>query len=154
MPPDGSPNPVDLWKWMAAHTGMDADRGVLPQLRAATDPAAKGGEFYGPRWGNNGPPVRKPILRPGADAAIEKLWLVSESVSNTSRSCSPPVSWKRRTAPTWSVRIPASMSPLTTAGCQLSWPPKSRRIAHTTLSGASMMVLRVTATNSALKASF
>jgi hypothetical protein len=40
-------------------------------------PTHKGGEFYGPRWGNNGAPVRKPIVRPGIDDGIEKPWLVS-----------------------------------------------------------------------------
>ncbi|TDD54516.1 SDR family NAD(P)-dependent oxidoreductase [Kribbella antibiotica] len=60
-------------------TGMSADDGALPQLRAATDPAAKGGEFYGPLFVNNGRPVRKPILRQfGMDQAIAKLWSVSE----------------------------------------------------------------------------
>ena len=67
-----------LWKSLAARTGMSSARGALSQLRAATDPNAEGGEFYGPRWGNNGPPVRKPTMRPGIDSAIEKLWLVSE----------------------------------------------------------------------------
>ena len=46
---------------------MSADRGALPQLRAATDSDAKGGEFYGPRWVNSGAPVRKPILRRDID---------------------------------------------------------------------------------------
>jgi hypothetical protein len=64
---------------MARRTGMSADDGALPQLRAATDPAAKGGEFYGPMFVNNGAPVRKPILRRvGMDRAIAKLWEVSE----------------------------------------------------------------------------
>ncbi|MEO3844300.1 oxidoreductase [Streptomyces sp. CNZ287] len=64
---------------LAQRTGMSADDGALPQLRAATDPAAKGGEFYGPLWGNNGPPVRKPVLRRiGRDRAVAKLWKVSE----------------------------------------------------------------------------
>ncbi len=67
-----------FWAWMARHTGMPAEKGALSQLRAATDPDAKGGEFYGPRWGNNGAPVRKPILRRDIDDGIEKLWLVSE----------------------------------------------------------------------------
>ena len=63
----------------AASTGMAADRGALPQLRAATDPAAKGGEFYGPLWVNSGPPVRKPVFRRlGLDKAIDTLWEVSE----------------------------------------------------------------------------
>lgn len=67
-----------FWEWMAAHTGMKADRGALPQLRAATDPNARGGEFYGPRFVNNGPAVRVPVMRPGNDNAIATLWEVSE----------------------------------------------------------------------------
>lgn len=64
---------------MARRTGMSADDGALPQLRAATDPAAMGGEFYGPLFVNNGPPVRKPILRRfGMDRAVASLWEVSE----------------------------------------------------------------------------
>jgi hypothetical protein len=57
---------------------MSAAEGALPQIRAATDPGAKGGEFYAPRFGNNGPPVRRPILRPGITKAVETLWKVSE----------------------------------------------------------------------------
>ena len=67
-----------FWEWMAAHTGMNAARGALPQLRAATDPNAQGGEFYGPRFVNNGPAVRLPVMRPGNDNAIATLWEVSE----------------------------------------------------------------------------
>lgn len=67
-----------FWAWMARHTGMSAADGALPQLRAATDPSAKGGEFYGPRWGSNGAPVRKPVLRPGIDGDTKTLWQVSE----------------------------------------------------------------------------
>ena len=74
----GGGRSASFWRWMAARLGMSAANGALSQLRAATDPGAKGGEFYGPRWGSNGAPVRKPILRPGVDSGIEKLWLVSE----------------------------------------------------------------------------
>jgi NAD(P)-dependent dehydrogenase (short-subunit alcohol dehydrogenase family) len=64
---------------MAGSTGMTPAQGALPQLRAATDPEAKGGEFYGPRFVNNGAPIRKPIFRKvGMDKAIAKLWDVSE----------------------------------------------------------------------------
>ena len=64
---------------MAQHTGMSADDGALSQLRAATDPTARGGEFYGPLFVSNGAPVRKPILRRfGMAQAIAKLWEVSE----------------------------------------------------------------------------
>jgi NAD(P)-dependent dehydrogenase (short-subunit alcohol dehydrogenase family) len=67
-----------LWRWLAARTGMTPADGALPQIRAATDPAARGGELYGPRFINTGPPVRLPVLRPGADGAIAILWQVSE----------------------------------------------------------------------------
>jgi len=64
---------------LAQRTGMAPADGARSQLRAATDPAAKSGEFYGPAFFNNGPPVRKPILRRvGMDRAIARLWQVSE----------------------------------------------------------------------------
>jgi NAD(P)-dependent dehydrogenase (short-subunit alcohol dehydrogenase family) len=64
---------------LARTVGMSPGEGALSQLRAATDPGAKGGEFYGPLFVNSGPPVRKPILRRlGMGRAIEKLWQVSE----------------------------------------------------------------------------
>jgi NAD(P)-dependent dehydrogenase (short-subunit alcohol dehydrogenase family) len=64
---------------LAGSTGMSAARGALPQLRAATDPDARGGELYAPRFGSSGPPVRRPILRRiGMDRAIARLWEVSE----------------------------------------------------------------------------
>jgi NAD(P)-dependent dehydrogenase (short-subunit alcohol dehydrogenase family) len=65
--------------FLGHHTGISPADGALSQLRAATDPAAKGGEFYGPLWVNSGPPVRKPVLRRlGLDKAIATLWAVSE----------------------------------------------------------------------------
>ncbi len=64
---------------LAARTGMSADVGARPQLRAATDPRARGGEFYGPMFVNNGRAVKKPILRRwGMQRAIDTLWSVSE----------------------------------------------------------------------------
>jgi NAD(P)-dependent dehydrogenase (short-subunit alcohol dehydrogenase family) len=73
-----------MWKWVAAHTGMKPARGALSQLRAATDPSARGGEFYCPRFINNGPPVRRPILRRiGLQRAIDNLWRVSERLTGT-----------------------------------------------------------------------
>jgi NAD(P)-dependent dehydrogenase (short-subunit alcohol dehydrogenase family) len=67
-----------FWEALAARTGMTPAEGALPQLRAATDPSADGGQLYGPRWVNVGPPVRLPVLRPGTGAAIAVLWRVSE----------------------------------------------------------------------------
>jgi NAD(P)-dependent dehydrogenase (short-subunit alcohol dehydrogenase family) len=64
---------------LARGVGMSPGQGALSQLRAATDPAAHSGEFYGPLFVNNGPPVRKPILRRvGMNSAIARLWEVSE----------------------------------------------------------------------------
>ncbi|MGB0112909.1 MAG: SDR family NAD(P)-dependent oxidoreductase [Ilumatobacteraceae bacterium] len=65
-------------KW-AQLTGMTTDRGALSQLRAATDPDAPGGGYYGPLFATNGPPVRKPLIRPGSDDAIRTLWQVAEA---------------------------------------------------------------------------
>jgi NAD(P)-dependent dehydrogenase (short-subunit alcohol dehydrogenase family) len=64
---------------LAGSTGMSPATGALSQLRAATDPAASGGEFYGPLFVGSGPPVRKPILRRlGMKRAVARLWEVSE----------------------------------------------------------------------------
>ena len=69
-----------MWSWLAEKVGMEPATGALPQLRAATDPLAAGGEFYGPMWVNSGPPVRRPILRRRSnDRSIDVLWNVSES---------------------------------------------------------------------------
>ena len=69
---------------LAGATGMTPAQGALPQLRAATDPRARGGEFYAPRFVNFGPAVRRPILRRiGLDRAIATLWDVSERETKT-----------------------------------------------------------------------
>jgi NAD(P)-dependent dehydrogenase (short-subunit alcohol dehydrogenase family) len=67
-----------FFHFLARRTGMPAADGALSQLRAATDPAAKNGEFYGPKFVNNGPPARKPVMRTlGMGQAIAALWEVS-----------------------------------------------------------------------------
>lgn len=64
---------------LAGSTGMTAAHGARPQLRAATDPGARGGELYAPRFVNFGAAVRRPIFRRiGLAGAIDKLWQVSE----------------------------------------------------------------------------
>ena len=68
-----------FFRMLAARTGMSPTQGALSQLRAAADPAAENGEFYGPLWVNSGPPVRKPVLRRlGIERAVSRLWEVSE----------------------------------------------------------------------------
>jgi hypothetical protein len=58
--------------------GTTPDRGAMPQIRAATDPHAAGGQFYAPRFVNNGAAVRRPVLRRfRLQQAIDALWEVS-----------------------------------------------------------------------------
>jgi NAD(P)-dependent dehydrogenase (short-subunit alcohol dehydrogenase family) len=64
---------------LTARSGMTPFEGARPQLRAATDPQARGGELYAPRFGSHGPPVRRPILRRfDLQKQIDVLWQVSE----------------------------------------------------------------------------
>lgn len=64
---------------MTARSGMTPLEGTRPQLRAATDPRAKGGELYAPRFGSHGPAVRRPVLRRlDLQKQIDRLWQVSE----------------------------------------------------------------------------
>lgn len=58
--------------------GMAPAVGVLPQLRAALDPNAKSGEFYGPKYLVSGQPVARGYWRPGAERSIRRLWDLSE----------------------------------------------------------------------------
>jgi NAD(P)-dependent dehydrogenase (short-subunit alcohol dehydrogenase family) len=76
-------NEGDFWgkffHKMTTTSGMAPPYGALSQLRAATDPNAKGGEFYGPLWVNTGPPIKKPIFRQiDMGKGIKRLWEVSE----------------------------------------------------------------------------
>jgi NAD(P)-dependent dehydrogenase (short-subunit alcohol dehydrogenase family) len=67
-----------FWAWLAARVGMAPAMGALPLLRAATDPRARGGELYAPRFLTHGVPVRRPIIRRwDLDRAIDELWDVS-----------------------------------------------------------------------------
>ena len=76
---EGGAGPMGaFFEWQTKTMGMSTERGALSQLRAATDPKAPGGGFYGPLFGTNGPPVRKPLVRPGSDAAVKSLWQVAE----------------------------------------------------------------------------
>jgi NAD(P)-dependent dehydrogenase (short-subunit alcohol dehydrogenase family) len=72
--------------------GMQADRGALSQLRAATDPAARGGELYGPRFGAFGSPVRRRVRRtPQLDEQVEALWALSEELTGEAPEVGPGV---------------------------------------------------------------
>ncbi len=69
-----------FWDRMADAFGMSPADGALPQLRAATDPDARGGQLYAPRWVQFGAPVRRPLSpRSTSKRAIEALFGVSEA---------------------------------------------------------------------------
>lgn len=70
----------NLWERLAGRFGMTPPEGALPQLRAATDPGAAGGQLYAPRWVNTGAPVRRPLVgRSRNRRSIETLFEVSET---------------------------------------------------------------------------
>ncbi len=70
----------DMWARLTRRFGMRPPQGALPQLRAATDPHAAGGQLYAPRWVNFGPPVRRPLMgRSRNRHSIETLFSVSAS---------------------------------------------------------------------------
>ena len=59
-----------------------ASQGAEPALRAATDPAAQGGQFYGPRWIVRGHAViETPSRRARRAADAERLWTASEQLT-------------------------------------------------------------------------
>ena len=73
--------------------------GAMPTLRAATDPAAQGGTYWGPRGllEISGPPVPARIPGPAQDEAVAaRLWQVSEALTGVSFPLAAPAA--RRTA--------------------------------------------------------
>jgi len=65
--------------------GMKTPQGALPTLRAATDPQARGGDFYGPHgWrGMKGYPVKERNINPLAHDKMlsQKLWDISTKLT-------------------------------------------------------------------------
>lgn len=64
--------------------GMTASKGALPTLRAATDPNAKGGDYYGPGgfFQLRGWPKRVEMVdRAKDDSVAKRLWDVSEALT-------------------------------------------------------------------------
>ena len=58
-----------------------AAMGALPTIRAATDPSALGGQFYGPRFKMRGMPVLETPSNTARDGAMaRKLWQISEQL--------------------------------------------------------------------------
>ncbi|MET7296228.1 oxidoreductase [Streptomyces griseoloalbus] len=60
------------------------EQGALPQLRAATDPGARGGQFFGPSgfWETRGRVTEARLSREAADPAVGKrLWAAAEELT-------------------------------------------------------------------------
>ena len=77
---------------MTARSGMSPFDGARPQLRAATDPRARGGELYAPRYGSHGPAVRRLILRRlHLQDQIDILWQVSERETGIPLNVAPAI---------------------------------------------------------------
>jgi NAD(P)-dependent dehydrogenase (short-subunit alcohol dehydrogenase family) len=76
--------------WIAQSAAM----GALPTLRAAADPAASGGEYYGPRGRHDtGDPVRVESSARSHDVAAQReLWAVSEQLTGVSYGSFAPAS--------------------------------------------------------------
>jgi NAD(P)-dependent dehydrogenase (short-subunit alcohol dehydrogenase family) len=75
-----SPRLRPVMSWLA----QDSDAGALPSLRAATDPAARGGEYYGPAgWHEyTGAPVLvQSNARSHDEAVARRLWDMSEQLT-------------------------------------------------------------------------
>ena len=63
---------------------QDADGGALPILRAATDPDAAAGDFYGPgaRLQMTGAPVKVELAPVARDPLVaQRLWEAAESLT-------------------------------------------------------------------------
>jgi len=88
---EGGAGPAGVFfEVMTKRAGMTPLEGARPQLRAATDPQARGGELYAPRFGSNGPPERRPILRRfDLQKRIDALWRVSERETGIALTPSP-----------------------------------------------------------------
>lgn len=70
---------------------QSAASGALPFVRAATDPAARSGEYYGPVFQVWGPPVRERPSRQARDPGLAAgLWDQSESLTGLTFSFGAP----------------------------------------------------------------
>ena len=90
--------------WVAPLLGQKPEMGALPTLRAATDPAVVGGQYYGPggRGQNRGYPELVTSSPDSHDEAVQqRLWTVSEELTGVTF---PVVQSSRRPEPVGTVQ--------------------------------------------------
>ncbi|TDC66250.1 SDR family NAD(P)-dependent oxidoreductase [Micromonospora sp. KC207] len=70
--------------WLGLVVTQSVKQGALPQLRAATDPGVRGGQFFGPSrlWETRGPVTEAQLSHEAADPAVGKrLWAAAEKLT-------------------------------------------------------------------------
>lgn len=76
---DGEGRSQQFFRTWVQRVGTTPAEGALPQLRAATDPDARGGQMYTPRFVSFGPAERRPLLATSRRSKdLETLWALSE----------------------------------------------------------------------------
>lgn len=71
--------------WLSKFLAQPVAIGALPVLRAATDPVAKGNDYFGPRWMIKGYPKLEELKPSALDMDIaDKLWILSQDVTGFS----------------------------------------------------------------------
>ncbi|NDK88183.1 SDR family NAD(P)-dependent oxidoreductase [Gordonia desulfuricans] len=74
-------------RWIRRTFIMEAPDGAAVTLRAATDPAVLGGQYYGPHgvFGFSGPPAQEVLTEKATDPVLgEKLWGTAEKLTGVS----------------------------------------------------------------------
>jgi NAD(P)-dependent dehydrogenase (short-subunit alcohol dehydrogenase family) len=73
--------------WLGLLATQPVEQGALPQLRAATGPGVRGGQFFGPSglWETRGRVTEARLSREAADPAVGKrLWAAAEELTGVS----------------------------------------------------------------------
>ncbi|WP_086711329.1 oxidoreductase [Streptomyces antimycoticus] len=76
-----------LIAWVGLLATQSVEQGALPQLRAATEPGLRGGQFFGPSvlWETRGRVTDARLSREAADPAVGKqLWAAAEELTGIS----------------------------------------------------------------------
>ncbi len=84
---DNSKGQIRFWNFMNNFFSQTVDMGILPQLRAAFDSEAKGGEYFSPEkfFHLRGYPIIKPSNKRSRNEKIAKrFWEVSEELTGVS----------------------------------------------------------------------